>query len=140
MDSQETISRKPVVDGLVKVPTTSKNFIHTWFEVMRPFHHLTPREIDFAAAMLEKRYEIASTVVDPEKNQATIDKLLFNEETKEAIRTKVGITRSHMQVILHKMRDAGVITDKRFSEGFIPAWTPGVPFRMAIIFLNKDDA
>lgn len=139
MDSQETVSRKPAIDGMVIVPTTNSNFIRTWLEVMRPFHHLTSKEMDFAAVMLEKRYEIASKIANPDKNQAMIDRLLFDDETKEAIRTKVGITKSHMQVILHKMRTSGVIEDKKFSENYIPTWTPGKPFRMAIIFKNEND-
>lgn len=139
MDSQETVSRKPAVDGMVIIPTTNSNFIRTWLEVMRPIHHLTPKEMDFAAIMLEKRYEIAANIANPEKNQAMIDRLLFDDETKEAMREKAGIKKSHMQVILHKMRMSGVIEDKKFSENYIPAWTPGKPFRLAIIFKNLND-
>lgn len=141
MAQQETAPHRPLVDGMTRIFNRSEDFIHSWLEVMRPFHRLTPREIDFAAAMLEKRYEIAAKIADPKKNQATIDKLLFDEETKEAIRQKVGITKSHMQVILHKMREVKMIDNKSFSPEYIPDWTPGKRFRMVFIFENKlDDA
>ena len=118
--------RKPSVDGISIVPTTSKNFIRSWLEIMRPFHHLAPREMDFAAAMLEKRYEIAQNVSD----QILIDKLLFEEESKESIRETVGITRAHMQTILRKMRENGVLNGKRFNIQYVPEWEKGKPFRM----------
>ena len=136
MANQETASRKPLVDGMAEIPTTSATFLHTWLEIMRPFHHLTSREIDFASAMLEKRYEIAASVKDPQM----IDKILFDEGTKEELRNKIGLTKTHMQVIMHKMRESGVIEGKRFNKSYIPSWTPGKPFRMVFIFRNKDDA
>jgi len=139
METQETVSRKPVADGMVIIPTTNSNFIRTWLEVMRPFHRLTAREMDFAAAFLEKRYEIASNIADPDKNQAMIDRLLFDDDTKEAVRERVGLTKSHMQVIMHKMKSSGLIGDRKFNMNYVPNWTPGKPFRLVMVFKNEND-
>lgn len=123
-------SHKPAVDGISIIPTSKDEFLRTWLEMMRPFHHLTPREMDFAAVMIAKREEIARDVTD----QAKIDKLLFEEETKEEIMALAGVSKTHMQMILRSMRANGVIQGRRFNPSYLPSWTPGKPFRMVFVF------
>ena len=129
--------RKPLADGLANIETTNSNFLRFFLEVMRPWHHLAPREMDFAAALLAKRFEIAKTF----KNKAdpSIDKLLFEEETKEEVMKKVGVAKAHMQVILRRLRENGVLEGKRVSPKYIPNWTEGKPFRMVFVFTNRDE-
>ena len=127
-------AKKPLVDGINTIPTNSDNFARTWLEIMKPFHKLTAREMDFAAAMLNRRKEIAESVSD----QSLVDKLLFNDETKESIRNEVGISRAYMQGILHKMRENGMINGRRFEPNFLPIWEKGKPFRMLFVFTNED--
>lgn len=133
---EQGAQNKPAVDGIAIIPTTGENFIRTWLEVMKPFHHLTSREMDFTAALLARREEIAADV----KDQSNVDKLLFDEEEKEKVCKKVGITNSHMKMILHKMRKAGVINGKKIDPKYILKWQRGKPFRMVFVFKNQDDA
>ena len=73
-----------LIDGVTVIPNKSKEFIRIWLEIMKPFHKLTPTEMDFTAFLLMKRYEIAKEIKDP----AMIDKILFDEETKEILRAE----------------------------------------------------
>jgi predicted transcriptional regulator len=130
---EDNTAKKPLFDGRTTIPTTSENFARTWLEVMRPFHKLTAREMDFAAAMLNKRHELAETIADQGNN----DKILFNDETKESLRNEIGISRAYMQGILHKMRECGMITGRRFEPKFLPEWKKGKPFRTLFIFTNE---
>lgn len=132
----ENSAQRPYVDGITNLPTRSSNFIRTWLEVMRPFHKLTSRQMDFAAALLEERYAIAERVTD----KSLVDKLLFDEETKERIREKTGISKAYMHGILRTMRDNGMIigNGKKISPEYLPTWKKGKPFRMLFVFRNED--
>lgn len=123
-----------LVDGVTIVPNKSDDFIRTWLEVLKPIHKLTPTEMDFAAALLKKRYEISEKAEDP----ATIDKALFDEDTKEEIRREANISAAHMKVLMHKLRQCGIVIDKRIHPKFLPMWERGKPFRWMFIFQNED--
>ena len=123
-----------LVDGATKIPNTSDEFIRTWLEIMRPIHKHTPTEMDFTAVLLKKRYEIAEKVDDP----ALVDKILFDEETKEIIRSEANISVSYMKIILHKLRQSGIIVEKRINLKYFPKWERGKPFRWMFIFKNED--
>lgn len=136
--------KKSAADGLARVPTTSKSFLRTWLEIMVPFHHLTPREMDFAAALIAKREEIAASV-DSKKSPALVDKILFDKETRQEVMDKAGITKSYAPVIFQKMKDVGFIQDKkdgggkRINPSYLPTWKKGEPFRMVFVFENRDE-
>ena len=132
----EEQQKRPSADGLVRIPTTNSNFLRSWLEVMKPFHHLAPREMDFAAMLLMKRHEISKEVT----NQNLIDKLLFERETMEELMNNSGLTRAHVQVILRRLRESGLLEGKKVSKSYIPKWTEGTPFRMVFVFENRDDS
>ena len=124
---------KPSIDGLTIVPTSSKNFLRAWLEVMRPLHGLTQKEMDFAAILLQFRYDIAKKVSDP----AMVDTILFDKEKKEDIANAAGISQSYMKMFLKRLRANGVIEGKRISLKYLPDWTPGKPFRWLFVFENE---
>ena len=124
---------KKTVDGITVIPSTNDNFIRAWLEIMRPLHKMTSKEMDYAAIMLKKRYIIANEVSD----QGMIDKLLFDEETKEIIRNEAGVTPSHAKAILYSMKKKGVIKGKTVNPKFIPSWRKGEPFRWMFLFKNE---
>ena len=132
----EESPKRPAADGFVIIPTTNSNFLRSWLEVMRPLHHLAPREMDFAAVLLAKRHEIEKEVT----NQNLIDKLLFEEENKEAMMKEAGVTKMHMQAILRRLRENGFLEGKKIAKMYRPSWTEGTPFRMVFVFENKNDA
>lgn len=125
---------KGSMNGMTIVPTTSDEFLRAWLEVMRPLHKLTPKEMDYAAVLLKKREEIANEVSD----QGLIDKLLFDEDTKEAVRREANISPSHAKAILYSMKNKGVIVGRRIDSRFIPLWKRGEPFRWVFLFKNED--
>lgn len=124
---------KKVVNGTTVVPSTNENFIRAWLEVMRPLHKMTPKEMDYVAILLEKRAIIANEVND----QGMIDKLLFDEETKEIVRKKAKVSSSHAKVILYNLKKKGVIKGKRMNPMYIPIWEKGKPFRWMFVFKNE---
>jgi len=126
--------KKRSIDGITVIPSKSDDFLRAWLEVMRPLHKLTPKEMDYAAVLLKKRYEIAHDVTD----QGKIDKLLFDEDTREEIRIEANVTPSHAKAILYSMKRKGVIKGKRINPMYIPSWKRGEPFRWMFLFKNED--
>ena len=124
---------KKSIDGITVVPTSSRDFLRAWLEVMRPLHGLTPKEMDFAAVLLQFRYNIAKKVEDP----AMVDTILFNKDKKDEIAKAAGISTSYMKILMNRLRTAGLIKNRRFVSQYTPDWTPGKPFRWLFIFKNE---
>ena len=129
----EEVTKKPSFAGVTTIPNNDDEFFRAWLEVMRPLHNLASKEMDFAAAFLKKRYELAKTMTD----SRLIDRVLFDSETKSAVANSLGISYSYMQYILKKMRECGMIKEKRINPQFLPAYESGKPLRWAFIFENN---
>ena len=123
-------ARKPMVTGVTVIPNKNDEFFRAWLEVMRPLHNLASKEMDFAAAFLKKRYELAKTMTD----DRLIDRVLFDAETKNAVAKSLGISYSYMQYIFKKMRECGMIREKKINPQFLPAYESGKPVRWMFIF------
>ena len=54
---------KSGVDNVINIPTSLKGkFFKYWFKFLLPFHGLTDREMDVAAAFLLKRHELSKVI------------------------------------------------------------------------------
>jgi hypothetical protein len=131
----EEQAKKPTVTGVTTIPNKDSEFFRAWLEVMRPLHGLASKEMDFAAAFLKKRYELAKTMTD----DRLIDRVLFDAETKNAVAESLGISYSYMQYIFKKMRECGMIREKRINPQFLPAYEGGKQVRWMFIFKNNVD-
>lgn len=101
----------------VRIPTSPDNdFFKYWLIFLRPLHHLTDREIDLATAFLKKRYELSKSI----NNDDLLDKIVLNEDYKKEIREEVGITNTHFQVIMGKLRNNKFIENNKINPKFIP--------------------
>lgn len=85
---------------------------------LEPFHNLTNREIEVAAAFVKYRYELSKAVKD--NSLLDIDQMVMNEDTKKKIREECGISSAHFQVIMGKLRKNKVIVNGRINPKFIP--------------------
>lgn len=129
----EEQAKKSLLTGVTTIPNKDEEFFRAWLEVMRPLHKLASKEMDFAAAFLKKRHELAKTMND----DRLIDKVLFDTETKKAIASSLGISYSYMQYIFKKMRECGMIKGKRVEPLYRPAYENGKPVRWVFLFQNN---
>ena len=125
--------KRPAAAGVTRIPNRDDEFFRAWLEVMRPLHSLASKEMDFAAAFLKKRHELAKTMTD----DRLIDKVLFDSETKIAIANSLGISYSYMQYIFKKMRESGMIKGKRVDPLYCPSYENGKPVRWVFLFENN---
>lgn len=108
---------KGEVDNVINIPTSLKGkFFKHWFKFLLPYHGLTDREMDIAAAFLLKRYELSKVISDAN----ILESVLMNEDTKRIIREGCGVKHQHFQVIMSKLRKAKIILDNKINPRFIP--------------------
>ena len=101
----------------VRIPTSVKgNFFRYWFEILKPYHHLTNREMDVITSFVKQRYELSKVIKDP----AILDKVVMSEDTKRKVREECGIKLPHFQVIMGKLRKNHVIENGNINPKFIP--------------------
>ena len=88
-------------NNIVKVPATiGIDLFKKWFIFLKPFHGLTDREIDIIACFAKERYELSKAISD----EALLDKVVMNEDTKKKVREECGVTLPHFQVIMSKLK------------------------------------
>jgi hypothetical protein len=108
---------KSGVDNVLSIPTSLKGkFFKHWFKFLLPYHGLTDREMDIAAAFLLKRYELSKVISDAN----ILESVLMNEDTKRTIREECGVKHQHFQVIMSKLRKAKIVLDNKINPRFIP--------------------
>jgi hypothetical protein len=107
----------PSVDSIINIPTSIKgNFFKCWLRFLLPYHNLTNREMDIAAAFLMKRHQLSKVITDVN----VLDSVATSEETKREVREMCDITIEHFQVIMSKLRKSQIIIDNKLNPRFIP--------------------
>lgn len=105
------------VDNVLSIPTSLKGkFFKQWFTFLLPYHGLTDREMDVAAAFLLKRYELSKVISDVN----ILESVLMSEDTKRSIRESCEMKHPHFQVIMGKLRKAKIIVDNKINPRFLP--------------------
>lgn len=105
------------IDNVVSIPTTTElKFFKYWLEFLKPFHKLTDREIDVMASLLKERFELSKVVNDID----ILNRLVLSEDTKRKVREECGVTSTHLQVIMTKLRKNKVIINNEINPKFIP--------------------
>lgn len=120
------------INNIIRVPTSlSTSFFRLWLEFLRPYHNLTGREMQVAASLLKRRYELSKVI----KDEDILDKVVMSEDTKKMVREECEISLPHFQVIMGKLRKSKVILDGRINQRFIPNINEGQNyFRLLLNF------
>lgn len=124
------------VDKCINISTSLKGkFFKQWFKFLLPYHGLTDREMDIAAAFLLKRYELSKVISDTN----ILESVLMNEDTKRTIREECDVKHQHFQVIMSKLRKANIIVDNKINPRFIPNIKEGKEnFNLMLMFTFND--
>lgn len=106
----------PEVDNIIPLSTTLHDFFKKWLEFSRPLHNLTEREQDVVAAFLRHRHILMKKISDPK----IVEQVLFSEQTKKDIMKEENLSVAHFQVIMGKLRKAGIINNNTLNPRIIP--------------------
>lgn len=108
---------KKGVNGVITVPSSlDGSFFRYWLEFLSPFHKLTPREMDVATLLLKYRYTLSKQVKDAD----LLDKISMGEDVKSKVKEECGMTTSHFQIIIGKLKKAKFIVNNKINPKFIP--------------------
>jgi hypothetical protein len=107
---------KGKVNSAIRIPTTLDEFFRYWFDFLRPFHHLTEREIDVATALVKQRYNLSKVITD----ESILDKVVMSDDTRKKVREECQLSIPHFQVIMGKLKKNKIITDGRINPKFVP--------------------
>lgn len=119
-------------DSIVRIPCkVDGKFFRYWFEFLKPFHHLTEREIDVITSFVKQRYELSKVITDSD----ILDKVTMSEDTKRKVREECGITLPHFQIVMSKLRKSKVIIDNKINPRYIPnVKEENGSFKMMLLF------
>lgn len=119
-------------DSIVRIPCkVDGSFFKYWFMFLKPFHHLTEREMDVITSFVKQRYELSKVITDSD----ILDKVTMSEDTKRKVREECGITLPHFQIIMSKLRKSKVIIDNKINPRYIPnVKEENGSFKMMLLF------
>lgn len=126
------------IDNVIPLSSNIHDFFKLWLKYIRPLHNLTEREQDVTAAFLRNRHELSSKIND----QKILNQVLFSEQTKKKIMEETGLSVAHFQVIMGKLRKAGVIKDNMLNPKIVPLLKPDAKdFKLLLFFeLNNESS
>ena len=124
------------VDNVIPLRSSLDDFFRLWLKCIRFLHNLTEREQDVTAAFLRNRYYLSTKIND----QKILNQVLFSEQTKKKIMAETNLSVAHFQVIMGKLRKAGVIKDNTLNPKIVPTLSPEAKDFKLLLFFEIDDA
>ena len=109
---------------------TNVSFYRMWFEFLTPFHKLTAREKDVAARIIAQYFKLRDSIPD----QEMLKEVLWSHTSRKDMRESLKMSQAHFQMILAKLREAGVIVNGDINPKYIPHTSPEPRFMLSIIF------
>lgn len=132
---------KSVAKSVFTANCNKSNFFRYWIEVTVPFHHLTGKESDLAAAFLKERHILSKSILDEEY----LDRMLMTEEIQDKVRLSVGgpveMTKQHFLVLKSKLKTKGFFDEKgKITPRLIPKIGADTSQFLAVVVFNIKDS
>lgn len=123
-------------NNVIRVPCTLDSLFRYWLNFLTPFHNLTDRETDVAAAFLKERHRLSKVILDNE----LVDRTLMSEESQRKLRQECGLTNQHFQVIKSKLKSKKFIIKDVINPRLIPNIDEMIKsFQLLLVFDYTND-
>lgn len=123
-------------NNVIRVPCTLDSLFRYWLNFLTPFHNLTDRETDVAAAFLKERHRLSKVILDNE----LVDRTLMSEESQRKLRQECGLTNQHFQVIKSKLKSKKFIVKDVINPRLIPNIDEMIKsFQLLLVFDYTND-
>lgn len=93
-----------------------ESFYRMWVEFLTPYHKLAAREKDVMATIISQYFKLKKQCEDP----VMLRELLWSQSSRQDMRTTLGMSQPHFQMVLGKLREVGVIKDGDINQRFLP--------------------
>jgi len=117
-------------NNIIKLKCTRDSFYRLWFEFLAPFHKLTARERDVAARIVAQYFRLKAEIDDPE----VLRDVLWSQTSRRDMRESLKMSPAHFQMILAKLKAAGVLVDGDINQRFIPHKTDEPRFLLSVYY------
>ena len=101
-----------------------------WIEFLAPFHKLTSRERDVAARIIAQYFRLRESVPDPE----VLRDIMWSKKSRHDMMESLGMTPPHFQLVLSKLKAAGVLVGEDINPRYIPHKTDDPRFVLQIVY------
>lgn len=103
-------------NNVIRVPCNLDSLFRYWLDFLVPFHSLTSREADVAAAFLKERYILSKVILDND----LLDRTLMSAASQRKLRQECELANQHFQVIKSKLRNKKFFINGRINPRLIP--------------------
>lgn len=103
-------------NNVIYLKCTEDSFYRMWMEFLTPFHKLTAREKDVAARILQQYFKFKDSVSDPD----VLKELMWSRSSRVDIMTSLKMSQAHFQMVVAKLKAAGILIDGEFNPRYIP--------------------
>ena len=107
----------------VKCPDENR-FFRSWVEFQTPYHHLTPREKDVAARILQQYFKFKMSMPEDSDPDVLIE-LLWSRNSRRDMIASLQMSSPHFQMTLLKLRESGFLEGEKIGAKYLPTMTSG---------------
>lgn len=118
-------------DCVIRIPSSvSTDFFKLWLTFLKPLHNLQNRDMDILAEFLKERYVLSFKIKDVD----ILDSVILKAEVKERIMKRCGLKKSHLYLILRRLKSNGIIIGNKINPKFIPNIKDPEHFKLMLLF------
>ena len=118
-------------NNVIYLKCSEGSFFRMWIEFLTPFHKLATREKDVAARILTQYFRLKEQCSNPDM----LRELLWSQSSRLDMRTSLGLSQPHFQMILRKLRDVGVLNGENINPRYLPHIIPdSSTFELRVLF------
>lgn len=123
-------------NSMMKIPVSSEtDFFRWWCIFLRPFVHLTDKEIEVITSFLKIRKRLSAVIFD----QGVLDKMTMSEDSRKEVMSDCRISKQNFYVLMSNLRKHGIIKGETIDPRLIPTLRAddNGRFHLLIVFENN---
>ena len=123
---------KSKANNTYRIPcATMEEFYKNWIDILTPIHKLTAKNKQILLAFLMLRYKLAQSI----NNEALLDEVLMNEDSKAKIKERCNLQGNYLQVAMFTLAQQNVLiktlsddTRKKYKYRINPRILPDIQY------------
>ena len=131
---------KSKANNKFRIPCSSmEEFYGLWIDFLTPIHKLTSKNKQILLAFLMLRYELAQDIT----NEALLDEVLMNEDSKAKIKERCNLQGNYLQVAMFTLAQQNVLiktlsddTRKKYKYRINPRILPDMQYNDTGVILQ----
>lgn len=103
--------------NMMKIPISSETHFYKWWCMfLRPFVHITDKEIEVITSFLKIRKRLSEVISD----QGVLDKMTMSEDSRREVMKDCNISKQNFYVLMSNLRKHKIIEGESINPRLIP--------------------